>query len=214
MLYTYSTEHLTLKILCEDSAPIITEFFLQNREYFARWESDHPEEYYTELYQRQILSAESTQFLRSQAVRYYLFLPDLKIPIGTVCFQHIRPMPEASCQLGYRLDQSCTGKGYMTEALTCLIPKIFFFYRLHRIEANILPENTSSIRLVKRLGFTSEGTAREFFFCGGKFRDCSRYSLLSTDMFPRAFHRPNPIAPAVPLLKSNFHIPIPKNSSF
>ena len=204
MLYTYTTERLTLKILGQDSAPLTTEFFLRNQEHFSRWEIDHPEEYYSVPYQQRVLAAEETQFLRSQAVRYYLFAADGMAPndissasltqigsssagiapIGTVCFQHICPAPDGSCRLGYRLDAAHTGRGYMTEALLCLIPKIFFYYRLHRIEADILPENLSSLRLVQRLGFTQEGVARGRYFCGGMYRDYLRYSLLSDDPFP------------------------------
>ncbi|MDE7298367.1 MAG: GNAT family N-acetyltransferase [Lachnospiraceae bacterium] len=194
MLYTYTTERLTLKILGQDSAPLTTEFFLRNQEHFSRWEIDHPEEYYSVPYQQRVLAAEETQFLRSQAVRYYLFAADGVAsdgrilngvtPVGTVCFQHICPAPDGSCRLGYRLDAAHTGRGYMTEALLCLIPKIFFYYRLHRIEADILPENLSSLRLVQRLGFTQEGVARGRYFCGGMYRDYLRYSLLSDDSFP------------------------------
>ncbi len=252
MLYRYTTGRLTLKILGQESAPRTTDFFLRNRAHFSRWEIDHPEEYYTAAYQQRVLAAEETQFLRSQAVRYYLFrTPEpapagsdssalsgtdssssnsaartgtgpsdssssvpygitssgnnsaaqtgtdsfcscsvphaaqaAEIPIGTVCFQHICTAPDGSCQVGYRLDAAHTGHGYMTEALLCLIPKIFFYYKLHRIEADILPENHPSLRLIQRLGFTQEGVTRGRYFCGGMYRDCLRFSLLSDDPFP------------------------------
>lgn len=184
MLYTYATKRITLKILGEEAAGLVTEFFFRNRDFFSPWETNHHQEYFTVSYQRRILNAESSAFLRSQFVRYYLFLPWAKIPIGTVSFQHIRPWPDASCQIGYRLDQEYTGHGYMSEALICLIPKIFFYYRLHRIEADILPSNTSSIRLIERMNFTLEGTSRGRYLIGRTFQDHLRYSLLSDDPFP------------------------------
>lgn len=188
MLYTYTTDRLILKILGEDAAALTTEFFRKNQEYFAPWEPDHPLEYYTEKYQERMLAAEAVQHLRSQAVRYYFFLPGQPAPIGTIGFSHIERFPQSCCRLGYRLDQDFTGCGYMTEALRFLIPKIFFFYRLHRMEANIMPENKPSLRLIERLGFAPEGIVRGLCPIGGSYRDHLRYSLLSDDIFSSDSH--------------------------
>lgn len=185
MLYTYTTDRLELKILDETFAPVTLEFFEKNREHFSAWEMEHPAEYYTEEYQRRILATESVQYLRSHAIRYYFFLPEQKIPIGTAAFSQIELAPQACCRIGYRLDRDFTGQGYMTEALRFLIPKVFFFYRLHRMEANILPENEPSLQLATRLGFLPEGTARGFAPIGGRYRDHLRYSLLADDIFPQ-----------------------------
>ena len=184
MLYTYKTSRLTLKILHEDAAGLTTEFFRKNQEFFSPWEASHPPGYYTEEYQRQVLAAESVQHLRSQAVRYYLFITGKSPVIGTASFSQPGCSPESCCRLGYRLDKDYTGRGFMTEALMYLIPKVFFFYQIHRMEANVLPENAPSLRLLKRLGFIQEGTARGYAFLGGRYRDLLRYSLLSDEIFP------------------------------
>lgn len=184
MLYTYRTKRLQLKILGQEDAALTTAFFSQNREFFLPWESTPPSGYYTISYQRRVLEAEALQFLKSKSVRYYLFLPDYSYPIGTVSFRQISPAPLSSCQLGYRLGENFTGLGYMTEALSCLIPKIFFAYQLHRIESNVQTENFSSNHLMELLGFTLEGITRGSFFKDGHYQDCLRYSLLSDDPFP------------------------------
>lgn len=181
MLYHYHTDRLELNILNEDAAPLTTAFFERNRDFFEPSEPEHSAEYYTIPYQRRVLAAENTQLLRSQSIRYYLFLKENSALIGTVSFQHIRPTPAASCEVGYRLDQAYIGHGYMTEALAFLIPKICLSYHLNRIEANILPENTASCRLIERLGFTLEGTARQYFLIQGQYRDHRRYSWLVDD---------------------------------
>lgn len=187
MLFTYTTDRMELKILNEEDAALTTEFYGRNREHFSPWEMDHPPEYFTAEYQRRTLAAESVQYLHSHAVRYYFFLSSYKLPLGTASFTHIELSPPscACCRLGYRLDRDFTGHGYMTEALRFLIPKVFFFYRLHRMEANILPENANSLRLMERLGFMPEGTVRGFAPIGGKYRDHLRYSLLEGDIFPQ-----------------------------
>lgn len=181
MLYHYNTDRLELNILTEEAAPLTTAFFERNRDFFEPSEPAHSSEYYTIPYQRRVLAAESAQLLKSQSIRYFLFLKENSTLIGTVSFQHIRPAPAASCEVGYRLDQAYTGQGYMTEALSFLMPKICLSYHLNRIEANILPENTASCRLIERLGFTLEGTARGYFFIRGQYRNHRRYSWLVND---------------------------------
>jgi len=183
MLYNYTTSRLELKILNEEDAGLTAKFFLKNQQHFQAWEMDCLPEYYTEDYQRRVLAAESVQYLHSHAVRYYFFLPQRELPIGTAAFLHIERSPLACCRLGYRLDKDFVGCGYMTEALRFLIPKVFFFYQLHRMEANILPENIRSLHLLERLGFISEGIVRGFAPIGGKYRDHLRYSLLEGEIF-------------------------------
>ena len=160
MLYNYTTSRLELKILGEEDAALTAKFFSKNQKHFQAWEMEYSPDYYTEEYQRRTLAAEFIQYLHSHAVRYYFFLSGKDLPIGTAAFSHIERSPLACCRLGYRLDKDFVGCGYMTEALRFLIPKIFFFYQLHRMEANVLPENIRSLRLLERLGFTPEGTVR------------------------------------------------------
>lgn len=57
------------------------------------------------------------------------------------------------------------------------ISHAFYTLGLHRVEANIQPENTASIHLVKRLGFTKEGFSQRYLKVNGEWRDCERWAL-------------------------------------
>jgi RimJ/RimL family protein N-acetyltransferase len=50
---------------------------------------------------------------------------------------------------------------------------------LHRISAAIGPDNAPSIAVVRRLGFTEEGTIRDHVFTNGAWRDSILYSVLA-----------------------------------
>jgi ribosomal-protein-alanine N-acetyltransferase len=86
-----------------------------------------------------------------------------------------------SAYLGYQIGVPFAGKGYMTEALELTLRYSFDQVKLHRLEANIQSENTASIALVKRAGFTKEGYSRRYLKIGGRWRDHERWAILAED---------------------------------
>ncbi len=79
--------------------------------------------------------------------------------------------------LGYYGSVDYAGQGLMTEGVSLVLNHAFDTLKLHRIEANIQPGNTASIRLVKRLGFTNEGFSRQYLKINGEWRDHERWAL-------------------------------------
>ena len=86
--------------------------------------------------------------------------------------------------LGYYVFQPFGGLGYMTEGLALVIRRAFGELGLHRLEANIQPENERSIRLVRRLGFRCEGLSPRYLKVGGRWRDHERWALLRDEWRP------------------------------
>lgn len=67
-----------------------------------------------------------------------------------------------SAYLGFYAVAAHAGKGYMSAGLKLVLERIFHELKLHRIEANIQPENHPSLRLVKQNGFRFEGFAPHY----------------------------------------------------
>ena len=86
-----------------------------------------------------------------------------------------------SCYMGYYVGAGYQQRGYMTEALRLVLGHAFETLRLHRVEANIQPDNTASLALVRRAGFTREGFSRRYLKISGRWRDHERYALLAED---------------------------------
>jgi ribosomal-protein-alanine N-acetyltransferase len=84
-----------------------------------------------------------------------------------------------SAYLGYYMGAAHAGQGHMTEALRLTIRHAFRVLELHRVEANIQPGNTASIRLVKRAGFRREGFSPRYLRVCGRWRDHERWALVS-----------------------------------
>jgi ribosomal-protein-alanine N-acetyltransferase len=89
-----------------------------------------------------------------------------------------------NCVVGYELGRAYWGSGYMQEALRAMFDYGFSSMQLHRIQAEIHPDNTASIRVVERLGFRYEGTHRQQGFWGQQFHDLQCFSLLANDWPP------------------------------
>lgn len=84
-------------------------------------------------------------------------------------------------EIGYAMKPEYWGDGYMQESLTKVIDFGFKEFCLHSIEANVNPNNLSSIKLLEKSGFRREAYFKEDYFYKGKFLDSAIYSLLETD---------------------------------
>lgn len=84
--------------------------------------------------------------------------------------------------VGYWIAKRYANRGYMTMALALVIDYLVTNLEIHRIEANIQPDNHASIRVVEKLGFQAEGRARALLRIGGRWRDHVRYALLAEDI--------------------------------
>jgi len=77
--------------------------------------------------------------------------------LGSVNLSEIVRGPFQSAYLGYQIGAPFARQGYMTEGLGLVLHYAFARLKLHRLEANIQPENRASLALVARLGFRREG---------------------------------------------------------
>jgi ribosomal-protein-alanine N-acetyltransferase len=83
--------------------------------------------------------------------------------------------------LGYYLGEKFARQGFMTEALNILLRFAFKNLKLHRIEANVQPQNLSSIAVLKRANFTKEGFSPKYLKVGGRWRDHERWAIIVED---------------------------------
>lgn len=93
--------------------------------------------------------------------------------------------------LGYYIDVDFANQGLMSEGVRLAINHAFDTLGLHRVEANIQPENIAFINLVKRLGFTKEGFSRRYLKINEQWCDHERWALTVEDwpLLSPAAHR-------------------------
>lgn len=83
--------------------------------------------------------------------------------------------------LGYWVDRAVAGRGVAPTAVA-LVCDAVFAGGLHRVEANIRPENAASLRVAEKVGMTSEGRRRRYLAIDGDYRDHLGFVLLSEDL--------------------------------
>lgn len=80
-------------------------------------------------------------------------------------------------QIGYWIDQRHAGQGVIPTAVAMAVDHCLFEVGLHRIEIAIRPENTASLRVVEKLGFTEYGYAERYLHIDGAWRDHRLFSI-------------------------------------
>ncbi len=86
-----------------------------------------------------------------------------------------------SAYLGYWVGEPFARQGYMSCAMPALLKEAFGVIGLHRVEANIQPENGASIALVRKCGFQLEGFSRRYLKIRNRWRDHERWAMLRED---------------------------------
>jgi ribosomal-protein-alanine N-acetyltransferase len=87
-----------------------------------------------------------------------------------------------SASAGYWIARSVAGQGIMTLALAAACDHAFAGLGLHRVEVNIRPENTASLRVAEKLGFRDEGVRPHYLHIAGEWRDHRSFALTTEDL--------------------------------
>lgn len=172
----------------EDIAEII-QFYQANEEHFAPWSPPLPGGFYSPVYWRERIRLGIEEFRLGISIRLFIFrqhsVSGARLSrgelVGTLSFTQLYRGPFQACYLGYALSKTAEGQGYMGEALRASIDYVFQEHGIHRIMANYMPQNVRSGKLLKRLGFTAEGLARDYLLIQGEWRDHVLTSLVNSE---------------------------------
>ena len=97
--------------------------------------------------------------------------------VGVVNLTHVVMGVFRSGYLGYYAFAGCERQGLVREGLKATARHAFTAFKLHRLEANIQPDNVASIALVRSCGFQREGYSPRYLKIGGRWRDHERWAL-------------------------------------
>lgn len=121
--------------------------------------------------------------------RFQAFLsanqPRAGLMIGGAALNNITRGVFQNADMGWGIRSDCEGQGLATEACAAVLDFAFAAppagLALHRVQANVRPENDRSLHLAQRLGFRREGFALKMLHIMGDWRDHVMFAKLAEE---------------------------------
>lgn len=89
------------------------------------------------------------------------------------------------CEIEYCIGSKFHRKGYASEAVNSILAICFNSIRFHKVQVCHKEGNSASQGVIRKCGFTYEGTLRDFFFSEGKYVDRLYYSMLENEYYSK-----------------------------
>ena len=86
-----------------------------------------------------------------------------------------------SCYMGYWTGAPYVRRGYAAAGIALVLERSFTRLGLHRVEANVVPENHASLAVVRRCGLRQEGYSPRYLQIAGEWRDHERWAITYED---------------------------------
>jgi len=124
------------------------------------------------------------KFEKLLGVRFWIKHREYNKLIGMVALNEVVLGAFQSAFLSFKLDKDELNQGYMTEAVAAIVKVAFKELNLHRLEANIMPSNYASMRVVEKLEFYKEGIGKDYLYINGVWEDHIHMVLLNANWLP------------------------------
>ncbi len=166
------TERLFLKSSSLDFTDDLLKYYLRNKDFLEQFEMKREKEFYTFEHQYQAMKFELYQQIRKVSFRFYIYAKcNPNEIIGVIAVNNIIWGCSLSAYLGYRLDYAHANQGYITEAVKRVEEFAFGDLKLHRLEANVKPNNFASLRVLEKCGYENEGCSKQYLKINGVWED-------------------------------------------
>lgn len=171
---------ITLHPIAEADAAELLHFELENRAYFERAMAGFGDAYYNlETVEHTI--AERVQDWRDDEAYFYLVRDAAGELVGRISLFDVRRGPLQRAEVGYRIAERHSGKGYATAAVGLVLTDAFSVYNLHRLEGVTSPTNIGSQLVLLRNGFGFWGRARSSYRLNGVWEDSVLFERLADE---------------------------------
>ena len=150
----------------------VTGYYRRNRDFLESYEPKRDERFFSLEYQQEVLKKEMEDFRQKSGFRFYIRPADQSQKIiGMIGLNNVVWGAFCSAFLGYKLDEGFINKGYMSMAVGMLVRYAFDELHLHRIEANVMPRNAASLRVLEKNAFINEGISKYYLNINGVWED-------------------------------------------
>ncbi|MBS1537177.1 MAG: GNAT family N-acetyltransferase [Bacteroidetes bacterium] len=155
----------------------LTEYYTRNINYHKEWSPFPPPKFFTAEFQQEKFT--TYKVLHNVGIEYRFVILAEELIIGTISLNAIERGVFQNGRFGYSMDENYAGKGIMTSAIQSIIRFAFSELGLHRLEANIMPRNISSRRVLEKCGFQKFGFSPQYLRINNTWEDHDNYMILS-----------------------------------
>lgn len=160
-----------------------SELRLSNEAWLAPWEPSSPygwRERHTRSSYRSMVRVLRRQARQGTTLPFAVLYDD--VLVGQITVSNITRGVLRSGHVGYWVDKGHAGRGVIPAALALVVDHCFAAAGLHRVQADIRPENTASRRVVDKVGFRHEANYVRYLDIDGAYRDHLGFALTVEDV--------------------------------
>ena len=148
------------------------DYYCRNREFLREYGPRREAAFFTAERQQEILEQEIRSQQAKLSFRFYIKpMAEPEKIIGIAALNNVVYGAFCSAFLGYKLDSEYLNRGYMTMAVNMISSYAFQTLGLHRLEANVMPRNKASLRVLEKNQFVNEGISRYYLNINGVWED-------------------------------------------
>lgn len=174
-------ESVYLRLLGGTDAPAFLRYRLDNREFLRPFEPAQPESHFTEEHIKSMLFRWAGDAEADLAYGFGIFDADSDELAGMIRLSQVARGPFQNAYLGYSIAERHNGKGWMSEAVRLMLDIAFGRLELHRVQANVMPRNAPSIRVLEKNGFRREGYSPLYLCINGVWEDHVNFAMTVED---------------------------------
>jgi ribosomal-protein-alanine N-acetyltransferase len=168
------------RLITLQDAAVLADLLSANRKFLAPWEPVRADEYFTADGQRGVIRGILQEHRQGMCLPHVILNGAGEVA-GRITLNSIVRGAFQSCSMGYWVDAGHNGRGLATAAVRSLALTAFEDLGLHRVQAEILPHNAASKRVLERNGFARYGTAPSYLRIAGRWQDHDLYQLLAAE---------------------------------
>jgi [ribosomal protein S5]-alanine N-acetyltransferase len=183
------TERLIIRLPQISDIPAVIRYYAENQAHLQPFSPTFAPDFLEKVTWLEQFQVRTREFAAGASFRGFLFqrqAPDRVL--GNINLTQVQRGAFQSCVLGYNLAAGEQGKGYMTEAVGGAVSFAFGTWKLHRVAASYMPNNSRSAAVLQRCGFQVEGRAPAYLFINGRWED----HVLTSITNPNWMDRPAP----------------------
>jgi [ribosomal protein S5]-alanine N-acetyltransferase len=168
----------TCRLITGEDASVLAQLLRLNRDFLAPWEPLRGSDYFTEEGQRIAIQNALREYQEGRNLPLVIVDGGGRV-VGRITLNNIVRGAFQSCSVGYWVSEAAGGRGVATAALKQVISVAFGELGLHRIQAETLPHNVASQKVLERNGFVSIGMAPAYLKIAGRWQDFILYQLIN-----------------------------------